>query len=88
MFKDGRTNIHDEKRSGQASVVSDGLVQSVDRKICERRRFTFSELPYQFSQISRTVTYEIFPCPCTQLHRVLVEYILLTIIKFGTRAFK
>jgi hypothetical protein len=26
------------------SVVSDDLVRSVDQKICERRRFTISEL--------------------------------------------
>jgi hypothetical protein len=39
MFKDGRTSIHDEERSGRPSVVSDDLVQSVDQKICERLRF-------------------------------------------------
>jgi transposase len=33
MFKNGRTNVHDEERSGQPSVVSDALVQSVDQKI-------------------------------------------------------
>jgi hypothetical protein len=32
MFKDGRTNIHDEERSGQPSVVSDDLVRSVDNE--------------------------------------------------------
>jgi hypothetical protein len=26
MFKDGRTNVHNEERSGQPSVVSDDLV--------------------------------------------------------------
>jgi hypothetical protein len=36
MFKDGRTNIQDEVRSGQPSVVSD------DQKLCERRRFAIS----------------------------------------------
>jgi hypothetical protein len=47
MFKDGRTNVHDEERSGQLSVVSD-LVQSVDQKICESRRFTVSDLLCEF----------------------------------------
>jgi hypothetical protein len=28
-FKDGQTNIHDEQRSSQPSVVGDDLVQSV-----------------------------------------------------------
>jgi hypothetical protein len=36
LFKDGRTDIHDEEQSGQPSVASDDLVQSVDQKICER----------------------------------------------------
>jgi hypothetical protein len=30
MFKDGQTNVHDERRSGWPSVVSDSFVQSVD----------------------------------------------------------
>jgi transposase len=42
IFKDGRTNVHDEERSGRPSVVSDDLVQSFDQKVCERRRFTIS----------------------------------------------
>jgi hypothetical protein len=59
MFRDGQTNVHDEERSGRPSVVSDDLVQSVDHKICERRRFTISEVSCEFSQISRTLLYEI-----------------------------
>jgi transposase len=59
MFKDGRINVHDEERSGRPSVVSDDLVQNVDQEICERRRFTISELSCEFPQISRTVPCEI-----------------------------
>jgi hypothetical protein len=58
MFKDGWTNVHDEEQSGWPSVVSDDLLQSVGRKICERWRFTISELTREFPQISHTV-YEI-----------------------------
>jgi hypothetical protein len=58
MFTDGRTNVKDEERSCRSSVVSDGLVQTVDQKICERRRFTNSELPCEFLQTSRTVLSE------------------------------
>jgi hypothetical protein len=36
MFKDGRTNVHDEERSALPSVLSYDRVQSVDQKICER----------------------------------------------------
>jgi hypothetical protein len=32
MFRDGRTDVHDEERSVQPSVVSDDIVQSVDQK--------------------------------------------------------
>jgi hypothetical protein len=59
MFKDGQTNIHDQERSGQPSVVKDDLVQSVDQKLCERRCFTISELSCGFPQISHTHLYEI-----------------------------
>jgi hypothetical protein len=59
MFKDGQTNVHDEERSGQPSVVSDDLVQIVDQKICERWRFIISELWCEFLYISCTVLYEI-----------------------------
>jgi hypothetical protein len=53
MFKDGRTNVHDEEQSGRPSVVSDDLVQS------ERWRFIISEIFCVFPQISCTVLYEI-----------------------------
>jgi hypothetical protein len=59
MFKDGPTNVHDEEQSGRPSVVSDDLVQSVDQNISERWRFTISELSCEFTNISRTVLYEI-----------------------------
>jgi hypothetical protein len=39
--------------------VSDDLVCSVDQNISERRHFTISELLSEFSQISRTILYEI-----------------------------
>jgi hypothetical protein len=41
------------------SAVSDHPVQSVEQKICERRRFTISEVSCEFPQISRTLLYEI-----------------------------
>jgi hypothetical protein len=59
MIKDGRTNVHDEEGCGRPSVVSDDLVQSVDQKICERRRFTITEFSCEFPHISRTVLYYI-----------------------------
>jgi hypothetical protein len=43
----------------KSEVVMD-LVQSVDRRICERRRFTISELSSEFPQMSPTFLCEIF----------------------------
>jgi hypothetical protein len=53
MIKDGRTNVHDEQRSGQPYVMSDQLVQS------ERRRFTILEVSYELPHISHTLLYDI-----------------------------
>ncbi|GFV50835.1 HTH_48 domain-containing protein [Trichonephila clavipes] len=41
-FKDGRENDHDEPLSGGPSVITDDLVNAVDEKISEDRRFTIS----------------------------------------------
>jgi hypothetical protein len=35
MFEDGRTNVHDEERSGRPSGMCENLVQSIVQKICE-----------------------------------------------------
>jgi hypothetical protein len=54
MFKDGRTNVHNEEQSGQSSAVSDDLVQSVDQKICGRQGATTSKHLCEFPQISHS----------------------------------
>ncbi|GFY27883.1 histone-lysine N-methyltransferase SETMAR [Trichonephila clavipes] len=59
VFKDGRTNIHDEERSGRPSVITDELIQKVDCKVKENRRFTISSLAEMFPAVSRSVLYEI-----------------------------
>jgi hypothetical protein len=60
MFKDARTNFHDEERSGRPSVVSDDLVQSVDQKLFVKDIASqFGNFLVYFPQISRTVLYEI-----------------------------
>jgi hypothetical protein len=55
IFKDGRTDVHDEERNDRSSVVGDDLVQSVDQKICERLHFTISEISCEFPQNSLTL---------------------------------
>lgn len=58
-FKEGRTDTHDEERSGRPSVVSEELVQQVDEKIRSDRRVTLDSLHEMFPHISRTVMGEI-----------------------------
>ncbi|GBM51790.1 Histone-lysine N-methyltransferase SETMAR [Araneus ventricosus] len=58
FFKDGRTNIHDESRSGRPSVVSADLIKEIDEKIRLLRNFTISQLSEHRPNISRTVSYE------------------------------
>ncbi|GFX40649.1 HTH_48 domain-containing protein [Trichonephila clavipes] len=59
QFKNGRTNVHDEEKSGRPSIVTDELVAKVDEKISENRRFTITELSPSFPQVSRTLLFEI-----------------------------
>ena len=59
MFKEGRTNVHDEERSGQRSVIKDDLVEKMNTTIRGNRRFTISELSLEFPQVSRSVIYDI-----------------------------
>ncbi|GBN53302.1 hypothetical protein AVEN_246402-1 [Araneus ventricosus] len=58
QFNDGRTNVHDEARSGRPFVVNDGLVAKVNEKIRENRRFTIRMLCDELPQISKTVLHE------------------------------
>jgi len=58
-FKNGRKNIYDEERSGRHSVISDDLIQKMDSKVEENRRFTISSLSEEFPVVSRSVLYEI-----------------------------
>ncbi|GBN93094.1 hypothetical protein AVEN_52223-1 [Araneus ventricosus] len=59
QFNDGRTNVHDEARSGRPFVVNDDLVAKVNKKIRENNRFTIKMLCDEFPKISRTVVHEI-----------------------------
>jgi len=48
LFKEGRTNVHDEELSGRPSVVTDDLMEKVNTTIRGNRRFTISELSLEF----------------------------------------
>ncbi|GFV14519.1 hypothetical protein TNCV_3200151 [Trichonephila clavipes] len=56
-FKDRRKRAHDEEeRSGP--VITDDLMQAIETKIRENRRFTISNLSLEFPDISRSVVYK------------------------------
>ena len=50
-FRDGRTDVHDEGGQGRPSLVTDDLVQHVDKVVRERRQFTIFELALEFPQV-------------------------------------
>jgi len=58
-FHDGRTDVHDKGGQGRPSLVTDDLVQHVDKVVREQRRFTISELSLESPQVCQTVLYEI-----------------------------
>ncbi|GFV69191.1 histone-lysine N-methyltransferase SETMAR [Trichonephila clavipes] len=57
-FKNGRTYVHDEEKSGRPSIVTDEMFAKVDEKIRENRRFTITELSLSFPQVSRILLFE------------------------------
>jgi len=59
LFKEGRTDIRDEERSGRPCVITDDLMVKVNTTIHGNRRFTISELSLEFPQGTRPVIYDI-----------------------------
>ena len=58
MFKNGRTNVQDEERSGRLTIVTDELVAKINEKIHGNHPFTITEFSLQFPQISRSLLHE------------------------------
>jgi hypothetical protein len=48
MFSEGRTNVHDGDRNGRPSLVTADLLDQVNEKIRENKRFTMSEVSTHF----------------------------------------
>ena len=59
QFSAGRQSVHDEKRSGRPSIITDSLVELVRERIMENRRVTITELGSHVPQISRSLLHEI-----------------------------
>ncbi|GBM00655.1 hypothetical protein AVEN_118006-1 [Araneus ventricosus] len=58
-FKDGHKKVHNEHRSGRTSVITDDLMQKVDKKVLENRCFTISSSSNEFHKVARSVLYRI-----------------------------
>jgi len=57
-FSEGRTEVHDEQRSGRPSV-SDDVVDKVERILLEDRRITINELSFRIPDIASTTIHKI-----------------------------
>jgi len=53
MFNEGRENVHVEARSGRPSLVNDDLLNKINERVRDDRRFTISGLSLHFPHISR-----------------------------------
>jgi hypothetical protein len=59
MFNGGKTNVHDEERSGRPFLITEDLRNMIDRHIRTNRRFTLDEIREKFPQIFRSLILEI-----------------------------
>jgi transposase len=56
-FSEGRTDVHDEQRSGRPSLISDDL-QETDGEIRANRRVTIKELHHIIPEVSKTIIHK------------------------------
>ena len=57
-FSEGRTDVHDEQRSGRPSLISYDLLQEIEREIRANRRVTIRELHHIIPEVSKTTIHE------------------------------
>ncbi|KAG5327296.1 MOS1T transposase, partial [Pseudoatta argentina] len=57
-FKNGRTSVHDDQRSGRPSILTDDIVEKKENALRDDRRLTMDELSAMFPQISRSLLHE------------------------------
>jgi hypothetical protein len=58
VFSEGRTDVHDEQRSGRPSLISDDLLQKTEGEIHVNQRRTIKELHHIISNVSTTTIHE------------------------------
>lgn len=59
VFKNGRTNVHHEIRSGRPRLVTEDLLMKINGKIRENPRSTITELLEDFPLMSQNLIHEI-----------------------------
>jgi len=57
-FSEGRTDVHDEQRSGRPSLICYDLRQEIEPEIRANRRVTIRELHHIFPEVSKTTIQE------------------------------
>ena len=57
-FSEGRTDVHDEQRSGRPSLISDDLLQETEGEIRAHPRVTIRELHHINPEVSETTIHE------------------------------
>ncbi|GFW23747.1 histone-lysine N-methyltransferase SETMAR [Trichonephila clavipes] len=58
-FSEGRTDVHDEQRTGRPSVISDALLQRTEEVIRANRRLGLKEMLQIIPEVSITTLYEV-----------------------------
>jgi transposase len=57
-FSEGRTDVHDEQRSGRSTLISCDLLQEIEGEIRAKRRMTIKELHHIIPKVSKTIIHE------------------------------
>jgi len=57
-FSEGRTDVHDEQRSGRPSLITDDLLQEIEGEIPANRRVAIKELHHIIPEVSKTTIHE------------------------------
>ena len=57
-FSEGRTNVHEEQRSGRPSLICDNLLQETEGEIGANRSVTIRELHHIVPEVSKTTIHE------------------------------
>jgi len=57
-LSEGRTDVHDEQRSGRPSLISDDFLQEIEVDIRANRRVTIRQLHHIIPEVSKTTIHE------------------------------